>query len=66
VSSHVLAIDEGGSGVRAYVFDHAGLEVATAYSEISLDCPRPSWVEHDPMALWERTLEVTRGALERA
>ena len=66
MSSHVLAIDEGGSGVRAYVFDHEGREVATAYSEISLDCPRPSWVEHDPMALWERTLEVTRGALERA
>lgn len=66
MSSHVLAIDEGGSGVRAYVFDHEGREVATAYSEISLDCPRPSWVEHDPMALWERTLGVTRGALERA
>lgn len=66
MSSHVLAIDEGGSGVRAYVFDHEGREVATAYSEISLDCPRPSWVEHDPMAIWERTLEVTRSALQRA
>jgi glycerol kinase len=66
VSSHVLAIDEGGSGVRAYVFDHAGREVATAYSEIGLSYPRPSWVEHDPIALWERSLDVTRAALERA
>lgn len=66
MSSHVLAIDEGGSGVRAYVFDQEGREVATAYSEIALSCPRPSWVEHDPIALWNRTLEVARLAIERA
>jgi glycerol kinase len=66
LSSHVLAIDEGGSGVRAYVFDHDGREVATAYSEISLSYPRPSWVEHDPLDLWQRTHEVTRAAIERA
>jgi glycerol kinase len=66
VSSHVLAIDEGGTGVRAYVFDHEGREVATAYAEIPLSCPRPSWVEHDAVAIWERTLHVARLALERA
>lgn len=66
MSSHVLAIDEGGSGVRAYVFDHEGREVATAYSEISVSCPQPSWVEHDPMDLWHRTLDVTRAATTRA
>jgi glycerol kinase len=66
VSSHVLAIDEGGTGVRAYVFDHDGREVAAAYSEIALSYPRPSWVEHDPLELWERTLAVTRTALERS
>ncbi len=66
MSSHVLAVDEGGSGVRAYVFDHEGRETATAYSEISLSCPRPSWVEHDPAALWECTLAVIHRALERA
>jgi glycerol kinase len=66
MSSHVLAIDEGGTGVRAYVFDHDGREIATAYAEIGLSCPRPGWVEHDPLALWERTLAVTRTAIERA
>ena len=66
MSSHVLAIDEGGTGVRAYVFDHDGREIATAYAEIGFSCPRPGWVEHDPVALWERTLVVTRTALERA
>ncbi|OQY67669.1 MAG: hypothetical protein B6D46_06470 [Polyangiaceae bacterium UTPRO1] len=59
-------MDEGGSGVRAYVFDHEGRELATAYSEISTLCPRPSWVEHDPLELWDRSLQVARAALERA
>ncbi len=66
MSSHVLAIDEGGSGVRAYVFDHDGREIATAYSEISLLCPRPGWVEHDPLELSARSLEVARTALNSA
>ncbi len=66
MSSHVLAIDEGGTGVRAYVFAHDGREVASAYAEIGLSCPRPGWVEHDPLALWEQTLAVTRDAIARA
>ena len=28
--------------------------------------PKPGWVEHDPMEIWERTQEVMRGALEKA
>jgi glycerol kinase len=66
MGSHVLAIDEGGTGVRAYVFDHDGRPVSSAYAEIGVSCPRPGWVEHDPLALWERTLAVTRDALARA
>ncbi len=66
MSSHVLAIDEGGTGVRAYVFDDRGRERAQAYLEIGLSCPRPGWVEHDARALWEQTLTVTRSALATA
>ena len=66
MSSHVLAIDEGGTGVRAYLFDHDGRESASAYAEIGLSCPRPGWVEHDPLALWEQTLAVTHSAIARA
>jgi len=66
MSSHVLAIDEGGTGVRAYVFDDHGRECAQAYLEIGLSCPRPGWVEHDALALWEQTLTVARSALATA
>jgi len=63
MSGYVLAIDEGGTGVRAYVFDHDGREIAASYAEIGLACPRPGWVEHDPLAVWEQTLDVARAAL---
>ena len=66
MSTHLLAIDEGGTGVRAYVFDHDGRPVSSAYAEIGVSCPRPGWIEHDPLALWERTLAVTRESLARA
>ena len=66
MSSYVLAIDEGGTGVRAYVFDDRGRECAQAYLEIGLSCPRPGWVEHDALALWDQTLTVTRAALATA
>jgi glycerol kinase len=64
--SHVLAIDEGGTGVRAYVFDRDGRRAGAAYAEIDLACPRPGWVEHDPETIWERTVGVTRSALAEA
>ena len=66
MSSHLLAIDEGGTGVRAYVFDPDARPVGTAYAEIGLSYPRPGWVEHDALGLWEQTLAVTHSALERA
>jgi glycerol kinase len=66
MSAYVLAIDEGGTGVRAHLFDHEGHEVAASYAEIGLAYPRPGWVEHDPLALWERTLAVTQATLTKA
>ena len=66
MSSHVLAIDEGGTGVRAHVFDHAGRQVAAAYEEISLAFPQSGWVEHDASAIWERTTGVIARALADA
>ena len=66
MSAYVLAIDEGGTGVRAHLFDHEGHKVTASYAEIALSCPKPGWVEHDPVALWERTLAVTRATLTSA
>ncbi|MBS0519280.1 MAG: glycerol kinase GlpK [Proteobacteria bacterium] len=65
-AQHVLAIDQGTTSTRAIVFDASGRPVASAQKELPQIFPRPGWVEHDPEEIWRATVEVCRGALERA
>ncbi len=63
---HVLALDQGTTSSRAIVFDESGTEVAVAQREFRQIFPRPGWVEHDPLEIWESQLAVAREALARA
>ncbi|MGH7789754.1 MAG: FGGY family carbohydrate kinase [Candidatus Binatia bacterium] len=63
---HVLAIDEGTTGVRAMVFDQQSALVGTAYEEVAASYPRPGWMEQDPLHLWEATQRVVGDALRAA
>ncbi|HEX3566872.1 MAG TPA: FGGY family carbohydrate kinase, partial [Acidimicrobiales bacterium] len=49
----VVAIDAGTSGVRSVVVDHQGSVVDLAYRELNQHFPRPGWVEHDPVEIWD-------------
>lgn len=62
----VMGIDAGTTGVRALLFDEAGLAVATAYREITSRYPRPQWMEQDPSEVWASTREVMAEALAAA
>jgi glycerol kinase len=50
---NVVAIDAGTSGVRALVVDEQARVVDVAYREITQYFPRPGWVEHDPVEIWD-------------
>jgi glycerol kinase len=63
---HILAIDEGTTGVRAMIFDARSGLVGTAYEEIAAAFPRPGWMEQDPLHIWEATLRVVGDALAAA
>ncbi len=65
-SRFVAAIDQGTTGTRCIVFDHRGLERASAYEEHRQIYPQPGWVEHDAGEIWEKTVRVTRAALAQA
>lgn len=54
----VIAIDAGTTGVRAIAFGHAGTAVRSAYREFTQHFPRPGWVEHDPVEIWESIQQV--------
>ncbi len=64
---HVIAIDAGTTSVRSIVFDADGRVVASSQREFTQHYPRPGWVEHDPVEIWDATVatlaEVT-GAVE--
>jgi glycerol kinase len=66
MAEHVLAIDEGTTGVRAMLFDRASRLVGAAYEELSSSYPKPGWMEQDPLAIWAATRRVVGAALAQA
>ena len=66
MTRYLLAIDQGTTSSRAIVFDQSGTSVAADQREFSQYFPSDGRVEHDAMEIWESTLAVCRGALEKA
>ncbi|HUE98945.1 MAG TPA: FGGY family carbohydrate kinase, partial [Anaerolineales bacterium] len=60
---YVAAIDQGTTSTRFNVFDHGGNVVAVDQKEHRQIYPKPGWVEHDPLEIWENTLDVMNGAM---
>ena len=63
---YVAAIDQGTTGTRFIIFDHRGNVLAVDQKEHRQIYPKPGWVEHDPLEIWERTQEVMKGALQKS
>jgi len=65
LSTYVAAIDQGTTSARFIVFDRGGRVVVVDQKEHQQIYPKPGWVEHDALQIWERTLEVMNGALDK-
>jgi glycerol kinase len=61
---YVAAIDQGTTSTRCFLFDRAGQPRAGAQQEHRQIYPRPGWVEHDPVEIWDRTRRVFAEALD--
>jgi glycerol kinase len=66
VADFVGAVDQGTTSTRFMIFDHDGREVARHQLEHQQILPRPGWVEHDPVEIWERTSAVMAVGLHAA
>src|ERR1700744_6225815 len=66
MARYVGAIDQGTTSTRFIVFDRGGNMISSAQMEHKQIFPRPGWVEHDPMEIWQNTQEVAGAALARA
>ena len=65
-AKYVLALDAGTSSSRAILFDRAGRIVSVSQKEFRQIYPKPGWVEHDPLEIWETQLAVAREAVAKA
>lgn len=63
MSAFVAAIDQGTTSTRCILFDHEGNVVSVAQKEHTQIYPRPGWVEHDPLEIWQNTQEVLHQAI---
>ena len=63
MARYTAAIDQGTTSTRAILFDADGRPAGSARREHRQILPRPGWVEHDAMEIWQGTVEVLGGAL---
>jgi glycerol kinase len=63
MADFVGAIDQGTTSTRFMVFDHGGNEVGRHQLEHEQIMPRPGWVEHDPVEIWEHASAVAQTAM---
>ncbi len=60
----VITIDSGTTGVRTFAVDEQGVPLGFAYREFTQHFPRPGWVEHDPVEIWQAVLETLAEIVE--
>lgn len=64
--AYTISIDQGTTSSRAILFDQALNPVETAQSEFTQIFPKPGWVEHDPIEIWNVTLEMCHRVIRQA
>ena len=64
MKDYVIALDQGTSSSRAIVFDSTGASRAVRQKEFTQHFPKPGWVEHDPMEIWDSVSSVMAGAIK--
>ena len=65
-AKYILALDQGTTGSRAFIFDRRGRIAASAYQEFRQYFPKPGWVEHDADEIWASCETVIRKAARKA
>jgi glycerol kinase len=66
MARHLLAIDQGTTGSTVVVLGPDGSLVGKANREFPQHFPKPGWVEHDPVEIWESVLFCIDSALRQA
>jgi glycerol kinase len=66
MATYIGAVDQGTTSTRFMIFDQAGQVVGLEQKQHEQIFPKPGWVEHNPLEIWQRTQEVIDGALKQS
>ena len=66
MGGYIGALDQGTTSTRFLLFDRKGDQVAGRQLEHRQIYPRPGWVEHDPVEIWEKACAVIAATLREA
>ncbi len=66
MTEFIAALDQGTTSTRCIIFNQDGNIVSSSQKEHQQIYPKPGWVEHDPLEIWENSLFVINGALKQA
>jgi len=61
----ILAIDQGTTGTTTILYNKSGDIRDKAYREFTQYYPKPSWVEHDALEIWETVIDTIQELLAR-
>jgi glycerol kinase len=66
MADYAGALDQGTTSTRFMIFDHQGQVVSIDQKEHEQIFPKPGWVEHNAIEIWQRCQEVIDGGLAKA
>lgn len=66
MSKYIITIDAGTTSERAIIFNHKGEIVKTSQREFEQFYPKPGWVEHNPLEIWETQKFTINDVLEKS
>ncbi|MFM1878569.1 MAG: hypothetical protein RLZZ241_1435 [Bacteroidota bacterium] len=65
MEQYILALDQGTTSCRALVFNSQGQIISAAQQEFTQYFPKPGWVEHDAMEIWNVQKNMVAQALKK-
>ena len=63
---YIMALDQGTTSSRCIIFDKKGNIISMGQREFPQIYPKPGWVEHDALTIWDSQLEACKEALEKS
>lgn len=63
--NYMMALDAGTTSSRCILFNQKGEICSMAQQEFTQHFPKPGWVEHDPLEIWETQKKVMLQAMEK-